>query len=181
MCSCATCAPSKASAQLRLGVEGFSAVPVLPFTQWPWISLVHSPSHVRDTSPFEQSHGFPARLPLNMDVMEDATAAAAGRIGADFALAVQNRLGAAADHVVAAGVRLGRLLEARATPARVVVGDRMWLDGGPKASQMAAKLAPRWFGPFAVLEVLSGGSAVRLDFSEAPDMARFAVWLICAV
>ena len=78
MCSCATCAPSKASAQLRLGVEGFSAVPVLPFTQWPWISLVHSPSQVRDTSPFEQSHGFPARLPLNMDVMEDATAAAAG-------------------------------------------------------------------------------------------------------
>jgi len=30
--SCATCATSKASAQQRLGVEGFSAVPVLPFT-----------------------------------------------------------------------------------------------------------------------------------------------------
>jgi hypothetical protein len=72
--------------------------------------------------------------------MEDVAAASAGRIGADFALAVQNRLGTAADHVVAAGVRLGRLLEARATPARVVVGDRMWLDGGPKVSQMADKL-----------------------------------------
>jgi hypothetical protein len=52
-------------------------------------------------------------------------------------------------------------------PARVVVGDLMWLDGGPKVSQMAAKLVTRWFGPFAVLEVLAGGSAVRLDFSEA--------------
>ena len=49
----------------------------------------------------------------------------------------------------------------------------MWLDGGPKVSQMADKLAPRWFGPFTVLEVLAGGSAVRLDFSAAPDMDRF--------
>ena len=84
-------------------------------------------------------------------------ASGASRVGADFALSVQNRLGAAADHVVAAGVRLGRVLEARVTPARVVVGDRMWLDGGPKVSQMADKLAPRWFGPFRVLEVFREG------------------------
>jgi hypothetical protein len=89
-------------------------------------------------------------------------------------LTVQNRLVAFVYHVVASGVRLGHLLEARATTARVVVDDRMGLDGGPKASQMEAKLQTCWFGPFAVLEVLSGGSAVRLDFSEAPDMAWFS-------
>ena len=101
---------------------------VVAFDQWDLAllqiccGLNTSISSATGTSPFELAHGFPARESLNLDVMEDVAAAAAGRIGADFALAVQNRLGAEADHVVAAGVRLGRLLEARATPARVVVG-----------------------------------------------------------
>jgi hypothetical protein len=32
--SCTACATSKASAQLQLGVEGFSPVPVVSFTHW---------------------------------------------------------------------------------------------------------------------------------------------------
>jgi hypothetical protein len=41
-------------------------------------------SSATGTSQFELAYGFPATLPLNMDVMEDATAAV-GRIRADFA------------------------------------------------------------------------------------------------
>ena len=91
-------------------------------------------------------------------------------------LTVQNRLVASVYHVVASGLRLlclGHLLEARATTALVVWRSHVVGWGAERVTD-GGKLQTCWFGPFVVLEVLSGGSAVRLDFSEAPDMDWFS-------
>ena len=133
--------------------------------------LNNSVSSATGMSPFELAHGFPARTPLNLEADSAATTPAACD-GADYALHVQNRLGAAADQVTAAGVRLGTVLASRSTPVKVSVGDLVWVDGGPKVSQVASKLAPRWFGPFPVLEVFPSGGTVRLDFTAAPHLGR---------
>ena len=133
--------------------------------------LNNSVSSATGVSPFELAHGFPARTPLTVDVAP-LVAPRGGGGGEEYALQLQNRWTAAADQVAAAGVRLGRQLAARATQAAVKVGDWVWLDGGPRVSQAAAKLAPRWFGPFQVLQVIGGGSTVRLDFTPAPHLGR---------
>ena len=66
-------------------------------------------------------------MPLSLDL--EAHAQLTGDRGAaDYALAVYNRHQAAADHVAAAQVRLGRILEKRSSPASVQVGDWMYLD-----------------------------------------------------
>lgn len=133
--------------------------------------LNNSVSSATGVSPFELAHGFPARTPLNLAVDTSPAEKSARCEAAEYALQIQNRLRSAADQSAAAAVRLGRLLASRSTPAEVKVGDLVWVDGGPKVSQTASKLAPRHFGPFPVREVLGGG-AVRLDFSAAPHLSQ---------
>jgi hypothetical protein len=126
-------------------------------------------------SPFELAHGFPARIPLTMDLA--AHAQLTGDLGvADYALAVYNRHLAAADNVAAAQVRLGRLLDQRATPAEVKPGDQMYLDASPQHSpphQVPYKLANWWMWPFVSLEVR--GPSVRLDLS--PELGKISPWV----
>ena len=141
-----------------------SALPALCF------ALNNSVSSATGMSPFELAHGFPARTPLNIDVASKDRPSAEDREACDYVLRVRNRLRAAADGVAAAGVKLGRLVSLRSTPASVKVGDFVWLDGGSKISQAAAKLSPRWYGPFRVDKVLGSGGTVRLDFSPAPHL-----------
>jgi hypothetical protein len=82
----------------------------------------------------------------------------------DLAMDFQNRLRAAADHNLAAQVRLGITLAARSVPAEVKVGDMVWMDGAHVPHQVPWKLAPRWFGPYRVREVK--GAACTLDLPE---------------
>ena len=125
-------------------------------------------SSATGTSPFELSHGFPARVPLNVS-LSDLTAGAPGVDGdaVAFALRTANRHRAAADYAGAAQVHIGRILAARASPATVRVGDRVWLDGSHVPHQIPYKLANRWFGQYTVLEVMPSGTAVRLDLPES--------------
>jgi hypothetical protein len=77
---------------------------------------------------------------------------------------------AAADNVAAAQVRLGRLVDQRATPAEVKPGDQMYLDASPQHSpphQVPYKLANRWMGPFVAKEVR--WPSVRLDLPPDDD------------
>jgi hypothetical protein len=134
---------------------------VTDFDQWDQalphlcFGLNTHPSSVTNASPFELAHGFPGRVPLTLDL--DAHAQLTGDRGAaDYALAVHNRHQAAADNVAAAQVRLGRLLDQRATPADVKPGNQMYLDASPQHSpphQVPYKLANRWMGPYAALDV----------------------------
>ena len=133
-------------------------------------ALNNGVSAATGVSPFELAHGFPARTPLSIDVRSSAKPSEEEHVAGDYALRVHNRLKAAADAVAAAGVKLGRLVAARTTPAAVRVGDMVWLDGGSRISQAAAKFSPRWFGPFRVDKVIGSGSTVCLDFSPAPHL-----------
>ena len=123
------------------------------------------PSSTTQTSPFELAHGFAARVPMTWGIPSGPWPSE--RVAAhDMALAVQNRLCAAADQVAASQVRIGRLLNRRYRPAALRPGDWVWLDGAHNTVggiQIPAKLAARWFGPYQVLEVKPGGAAVRLD------------------
>ena len=131
-------------------------------------SLNSQVSSATGMSPFELSHGFPARVPLNVS-LSDLTAGAPGVDGdaVAFALRTANRHRAAADYAGAAQVHIGRILAARASPATVRVGDRVWLDGSHVPHQIPYKLANRWFGPYTVLEGMPSGAAVRLDLPES--------------
>lgn len=86
-------------------------------------------------------------------------------LAADFALQIQNRHQSAADQVAAAQVRIGRILDARSTPATIAVGDLVWMDGAYLPHQIPSKLANKWFGPYRVLSVHV--VAVRLDLPAA--------------
>jgi hypothetical protein len=88
---------------------------VTDFDQWDQ-ALTHlcfglntHPSSATHVSPFELAHGFPARVPLTLDLAAH-TQLTGDRGAADYALSVHNRHRAAADNVAAAQVRLGRLL-----------------------------------------------------------------------
>jgi hypothetical protein len=128
-----------------------------------------------NTSPFELAHGFPARVPLTLELAAHAQSTG-DRGAADYALVVHNRHRAAADSVAAAQVRLGRLLEQRANPAEVKPGDRMYLDASPQHSpphQVPYKLASRWMGPYVALDVR--GPSVRLDLP--PELGKISPWV----
>jgi hypothetical protein len=73
-------------------------------------------------------------------------------------------------------VRLGRLVDQRATPAEVKPGDQMYLDASPQHSpphQVPYKLANRWMGPFVAKEVR--GPSVRLDLP--PALGKISPWV----
>ena len=102
-------------------------------------------------------------MPLTLDLAAHARLSG-DRAAADYALVVHNRHRAAADNVAATQVRLGRMMAQRAKPAEIKPGDQMYLDASPQHSpphQVSYKLAGRWMGPFAALEVK--GPVVRLD------------------
>jgi hypothetical protein len=154
---------------------------VTDFDQWDQalphlcFGLNTHPSSATNTSPFELAHGFPARVPLTLDLAEHARLSG-DRMAADYALAVHNRHQAAADGVAAAQVRLGRMMAQRAKPAEVKPGDQMYLDASPEHSpphQVPYKLANRWMGPFAALEVR--GPVVRLDLP--PELGKITPWV----
>lgn len=133
------------------------------------------PSSATHISPFELAHGFPARVPLTLDLAAHAQLTG-DRGAADYALVVHNRHQAAADNVAAAQVRLGRLLRQRATPAEVKPGDQLYLDASPQHSpphQVPYKLAARWMGPFVALDVR--GPSVRLDLP--PELGKISPWV----
>ena len=154
---------------------------VTDFDQWDQalphlcFGLNTHPSSATNTSPFELAHGFPARVPLTLDLA--AHAGLTGERGAaDYAPAVHNRHRAAADNVAAAQVRLARLLDQRATPAEVKLGDQMYLDASPQHSpphQVPYKLASRWMGPYRVLEVR--GPVVHLELP--PELGKISPWI----
>ena len=132
------------------------------------------PSLATHMSAFEHAHGFPARVPLTLDLPATAGRGVAGAPEvSEVALKVQNRLRAAGDQAAAAQVRIGRILDRRSRAADVKVGDWVWLDGAHNSvagTQMPAKLAERWYGPYPVLEVR--GAAVRLQLpAELGDMS----------
>jgi hypothetical protein len=132
------------------------------------------PSSATNTSPFELEHGFPARVPLRLDLTDHASLTG-DRGAADYSLVVHNRHRVAADNVAAA-VRLGRLLDQRATPAEVKPGDQMYLDASPQHSpppQVPYKLASRWMGPYRALEVR--GPVVHLELP--PELGKISPWV----
>jgi len=154
---------------------------VTDFDQWDQalphlcFGLNTHPSSVTNTSPFELAHGFPARVPLTLDLAAHAQLTG-DRGAADYALAVHNRHQAAADNVAAAQVRLGLLLDQRSTPVTVKPGDLMYLDASPQHSpphQVPYKLANRWMGPYEAVEVR--GSSVRLDVP--PELGKISPWV----
>ena len=154
---------------------------VTDFDQWDQalphlcFGLNTHPSSATNTSPFELAHGFPARVPLTLDLAEHARLSG-DRAAADYALVVHNRHQAAADSVAAAQVRLGRMMAQRAKPAEVKPGDQMYLDASPQHSpphQVPYKLANRWMGPFAALEVR--GPVVRLNLP--PELGKISPWV----
>jgi len=71
----------------------------------------------------------------------------------DMAWKVLHRHQAVADHMAAAQVRLGQMLEKRVTLACIKVGDLVWMDSKHTPNDVPYKLTARWFGPFKVLEV----------------------------
>ena len=95
---------------------------VTDFDQWDQalphlcFGLNTHPSSATHASPFELAHGFPTRVPLTLDLSAHSQLTG-DRGAADYALAVHNLHRAASDNVAAAQVRLGRLLDQRATPA----------------------------------------------------------------
>ena len=158
-----------------------SVASVTDFDQWDQalphlcFGLNTHPSSATNTSPFELAHGFPARVPLTLDLTAHARLAG-DRTAADYALVVHNRHRAAADNVAAAQVRLGRMMAQRAKPAEVKPGDQMYLEASPQHSpphQVPYKLASRWMGPFAALEVR--GPVVRLDLP--PELGKISPWV----
>ena len=123
-------------------------------------------------SPFELAHGFPARTPLTMHLPTGGLDPRS-RDAFDEALLVYNRHRAASDAVAAAQVRIGRLLDARIRPARVDVGNWVWLDSRHVPHQVPFKLANKWCGPYQVVEVR--GATVRLDLP--PELGRISPWV----
>jgi hypothetical protein len=135
-------------------------------------------SSATNTSPFELAHGFPARVPLTLDLAAHAQLTGGSRSSgaADYALTVHNRHRAAADSVAAAQVRLVRLLDQRANPAEVKPGDQIYLDASPQHSpphQVPYKLANRWMGPYVALDVRV--PSVRLDLP--PELGKISPWV----
>jgi hypothetical protein len=68
------------------------------------------PSTATTTSQYELAHGYPARVPLTLDLAAHARLTG-DRAATDYALAVHSRHQTPADNVAAAQVRLGRLLD----------------------------------------------------------------------
>ena len=93
---------------------------------------------------------------------------------------VANRHRAVADQVVAAQVHVGLLLAQRTVQADIAICDRMWLDGAHEPHQIPFKLANKWFGPYAVLEVFPGGATVRLDLICPMSWERRPTSSMCA-
>ena len=170
----------RANRQVLEALRG-AVASVTDFDQWDQalphlcFGLNTHPSAATGTSPFELAYGFPARVPMSLDLAAHAQLTG-DRGAADYALAVHNRHQAAADHVAAAQVRLGRMLDRRALPASVSVGDWMYLEASPDHSpphQVPYKLAGRWMGPFEALEVK--GPNVRLDVP--PELGKITPWV----
>ena len=170
----------RANRQVLEALRG-AVASVTDFDQWDQalphlcFGLNTHPSAATGTSPFELAYGFPARVPMSLDLAAHAQLTG-DRGAADYALAVHNRHQAAADHVAAAQVRLGRMLDRRALPASVSVGDWMYLEASPAHSpphQVPYKLAGRWMGPFEALEVK--GPNVRLDVP--PELGKITPWV----
>ena len=78
-------------------------------------------SQVTGTSPFELVHGFRARVSLEVGV--ETSAIQHDPYVLDLTMGFQNRLRAAADHNLAAQVRLGITIAARSVLEEVKVGD----------------------------------------------------------
>ena len=71
---------------------------------------------------------------------------------------------AASDHMAAAQVRLGHLLEKRSILSTMSVGDKVWLNSQHTPVDIPYKLTSRWFGPFEVVAV--HGAQITLDLPE---------------
>jgi len=86
---------------------------------------------------------------------------------------IANCHNAASDHIAAAQVHLGHLLEKRFIPSTVSVGDKVWLDSKHTPVDIPYKLTSRRFGPFEVLAVQ--GAQVTLDLPETFGKAHWCV------
>jgi len=113
-------------------------------------------------SPFEFAHSFTARTPLTLGVTDDRPLPVDMKTSKcsqdydhakDMTRKVLHRHQAAADHMVAAQVRLGQMLAKRVTLACIKVGDLVWMDSKHTPNDAPYKLTARWFGPFKGLEV----------------------------
>jgi len=129
-------------------------------------------STATNVSPFEFAHGFPARVPLTMD-LSDSSPSAHDKSAVTLAQQITNRHNAALDHIAAAQVRLRHLLEKRSIPSTVRVGDKVWLDSKHTPVDIPYKLTSRWFGPFEVMAVQ--GAQVTLDLPQTFSKARQCV------
>ncbi len=129
-------------------------------------------SSVTGVSPFELTHGFPARVPHTFGI--SSRLQPTSEPGSDdFVLLIQNRFRAAAVNVATAQARIGIQLDARARPAEVKVGDYMYLDGKHVPNQWPLKFASRWFGPFRVLA--ARGPVVQLDLLAT--LGKMSPWV----
>ena len=100
------------------------------------------------TSAFEMAHGFPARVPLTIELPASGGRGVSGAAEpSDIALTIRNRLQAAADHSAAAQICLGAMLDLRSRAADVEVGDAVWLDGAHNTvagTQLRLERCPMW-------------------------------------
>jgi len=106
-------------------------------------------THVNEAtkvSPFEFAYGFPARVSLTMGLPATPTL---GDTDTDEASSVAlttrfaNRHLAASDHMAAAQVRLGQLLDRRSVASHVNVAHKVWLDSKHTPSFIPYKLTSR--------------------------------------
>jgi len=100
-------------------------------------------------SPFEFAHAFHARVPLTLGLPDLVTST--DEIPDKQAVTLAKRIAdchiAASDHMAAAQVWMGQLLEKRSIPSAVKVGDKVWLDLKHTPVDIPYKLTARSFGP----------------------------------
>ena len=113
-------------------------------------------------SPFEFAHGWMARTPLTLGVMDDRPLPVDMKTSKchqnyyhakDMARKVVHRHQTAADHIATVQVLLGQMLAKWVTLACIKVGNLVYMDSKHTPNDVVYKLTAWWFGPFKVLEV----------------------------
>ena len=119
-------------------------------------------------APFQALYGRPCRTPLSWDNLEDRVI-----LGPDMLLDLEQRVKRIREHLFTAQDRQKKYANKHRIDHQFLVGDKVFLRVRPRKSPIhygkGSKLAPRFFGPFEILERVG---PVAYKLALPPNLSR---------